>query len=366
MSPRSRAASSSVTYKPRPSRQFAKIFVKPEPSTPEPLSAARRRAMSGAARDERRDHESWYVGRLFVPTPEQQQCARRVKQLIRSVEFGLDGAHDGLYVLGQTGVGKSTTLVRAAAEYHRRRLVEVGLATDDHDPRWHAEGFVSDFVPVVFITWRSAGTGKAIIEQLASYLGYGATTASATTNQASSWAERHGIGLVIGDDSRNIADGGKAADEIHNLLKNLNTELGFLHAAWIYAGIPAKSGDGNLYANDQFDQRLESVWLKDFDFDMQVTGEETTANLAWAEYLEDWERALAPVLPDMEPGQLSSVLGRRLWQRTQGSVGGLSNLLKKATEAVLDETEPRTRLTLTKERIATTPMTRRFERTPPS
>jgi hypothetical protein len=347
-------------YKYKPSRSFAEWAANEAPTAPEPLSAASRRTLSDRAFAERLAIEKQYVGSLYVPTAGQRECAELVKEAIDEVEWAIPGAQNSLYVLGPPGAGKSTAVMHAAAEYHRDRLTMLEL-DGEPDPTWRADGFISDLVPVVFVTWRSAAQNKAIVSQIAQYLGYGTgnNTATATTDQMTTWAKRHGIGLVVGDDCRNIADSGKAAESIHNLLKNLNTELGALHTAWVYIGIPDKNGMGNLFANDQLDQRLKPYWLNDFDFDMDAA-EDTDANKEWATYLRDWERALAPLLPDMPVGHLYSQLGRRLWNRTQGSVGGLATLLKGATRATLKDRSSHTRLTLTRDRLSAVVLPERF------
>jgi hypothetical protein len=346
----------------RPSRVFAAEAVRPPAEAPPALTAGARRGLRGAERTARIEAELAYLHRLYVPSPTQQACADAILEHVEAARWALPGAFDSLYILGAPGTGKSSAVRDAALRYHRARLDGAGQ-TGNPDPRLQQAGYVSDMVPAIMMTVRAEAKNKAFVSQIVNFLGYeeANSTATALADRIPELAQRHGVGLVIADDVRNLADLGRDRDAVHNTIKNINTELGFLNVCSVYVGNPDDNGIGNLFTNAQLNQRLIPFPFHDMHFDMD-TSEPTLANMMWWEYLADWESALRPLLPDMEPHTLSSTLGRRLWKRSQGSVGGLSGLLKRASvDQLRSAWKKHQRLTLTKERIMETPMPMRFK-----
>lgn len=344
----------------KPSRIFASQAVHGRASAPEELTASQRRRLSPAALRERQKVESAYVHGLYVPTAQQRHCEDRVAAYLDMARYGLPGPKDSLYILGQPGTGKSTAVYQASLRFHRDRLVDEGLE-GQADPRWEDVGLVSDFVPAVFVTLRSDARNRAIVAQIIDFLGYRSTASAASmTDDMQVLATRHGIALVVTDDVANVADLGKDRDRIHNLIKNLNTEFGMVSVCSIYIGNPDASGGGNLFGNRQLYQRLTPLWMTDMNFDLRAASSD--ANVAWARYLLEWEAALRPVLPDLEGDDLAVRLGRRLWARTQGSVGGLASLLKLGTTDLLRGDTSGVRLTMTRDRVESTELPERFRR----
>lgn len=348
----------------RASRMFAAEAVKPSAAVVEPLTAKQRRGLSDSAWRERLDAELAYVYGLYVPSPTQRECEEVVMDHIDDSRWARPGARDSLYVLGVPGTGKTTAVRAAALRYHRQRLEEAGLGGSP-DPTWERDGYVCDLVPAIMMTVRAEARNKAFVSQIVDFLGYpvGNMTASTLADRIPALAARHAVGLLAADDVRNLADLGRDRDAIHNTIKNINTELGYLNVCSVYIGNPDESGSGNLFSNAQLAQRLIPLRFEDMNFDLRA-GEDTFDNIMWLDYLEDWERALAPVLPDMGEHDLASRLGRRLWYRSRGSVGGLSGLLKRAVADQLRDRRRGTQLTLTKDRIDKTAMPERFQRSP--
>lgn len=345
-----------------PFRHFAKLAVSPPPPVPERLTRLERRRLSDAALDERRRAEVDYLSALLVFTQRQRECMKQVLLQMDRMRAARPGAQESMYFIGPTGTGKSTAVLRAAIRHHNdvlARFGQEGIA----DPVLKVEGWTHDLIPVIWVNVRADAKGKSVSGHILSALmeddprGTGAELA----NRLPKILPLHETSLVVLDDTHNLGTGGAETDRILKTVKNLQSDLGMHRIAFVYIGNPDKdTGEYNLTLHDQLAQRLVPFVLDPFDFDLQA-GDDPPQNLAWAAYLTEWEDALMPLLPDLEPGEIASRLGRRLWNKTHGSPGGVIGVLQRHVQEVLYEDSPR-RLSIDRDGLLATPVTMKYLR----
>lgn len=344
-----------------PYRHFAALANERAVAPPEPLTARERTRLSGKAWTERLAHEVAYLGGLKILTDRQAECVTEVKQQLNLVRSSLPGSQDSVYVIGPTGTGKSSAVLTAAIDVHNEALAETGQE-GCAEPTVNEPGWSHAFIPVLFVNIRADAKHKTVSGQILSQLTLGEPSGTANTfaNQLQKILPRHATRLIVLDDTHNLGTDGADAGRILQTVKNLNTDLGFYRISFVYLGNPhPDSGELNLAAHPQLAQRLLPFEVNHFDFDMHAI-DDPPQNLAWAEYLQRWEQALMFVLPDLNHGEIASLLGRRLWNKTHGSPGALINVLKRHTQDVLSQRSGR--LTINRDGLLATPVPMKYQR----
>lgn len=344
-----------------PYRNFARLAQRQPPPAPEPLTRRERQALTPAALAERRDAEINYVSGLLVLTDRQQECMREVHRQVRLMPAANPGAQESLYVIGPTGTGKSTAVLRAAIEVHNQVLKDFGQE-GLVDPVVDDPGWQHALIPVIWVNVRADAGGKSVNGHILSALMQQEPSGVAweLANRITKILPWHRTRLIVLDDTHNLGTGGAETERILQTVKNLQTDLGMQNTCFIYIGNPDRTGEYNLTLHEQLRQRLVPFNVEPFDFDLHAS-DDPAPNLAWAAYLYEWETALMPVLPDLRHGDIASRLGRRLWNRTHGSPGALIGLLKRHVQRVLEE-EHANKLTVVRDDLLNEPVPMKYLR----
>ena len=329
-----------------PYRDFATEAARPPAPAPEPLTSEKRGKLAGGDLRARRRREVEYLSGVYVPTDTQRECETTIRDLVDETAACIPGAHTSPYFLGVPSTGKSTAVARAAHRVYRESVEDALGPGHRGEPRIKTSEGNAGYIPVVTVLVRPDAMHKSVVSQVVHYCGYGTEgSAGDLTSRVTQLARRHGFRLVIFDDVHNLATDRRDAVNLYNMIKNLNTELGGCGARFVYIGTPGGAGLGNLHANEQLASRLITHEVTDMVVDTNLDRSQEIA--AWQRHLAEWEEALHPVLPEMKPETLVCHHGRLLWELTQGSIGQLSHLLRKATLAALAENS----LTLTNGRL---------------
>ncbi|CAN7267525.1 TniB family NTP-binding protein [Knoellia sp. LjRoot47] len=293
-----------------------------------------------------------------MPTPQQTQCEQLVRRTQGRAAHNLEGAQVALYVLGRPFLGKSTAVDRAALAIHREAIADSDMWVQGQPRLQHAAGHDAH-MPVVRVLVRPDAQRRAVVTHIVNFCGYGTQgSANELTDKVAEFVAKHGVRLVVLDDVHNLATDRRDAHKIYNTIKDLNTELGDQHVAFVYVGNPDAAGFGNLLEHEQLSSRLITLPMSPLGLDQNNLRSDET--LAWQEYLTAWETALRPVLPDLNAGRLSADLGRALWAHTMGYAGGVALLLKDMAVEALEDPSPRRQLTVTMEALKAAHMPDKF------
>ncbi|QSR28766.1 hypothetical protein CFH99_24395 [Nocardioides aromaticivorans] len=323
------------------------------------MTARERRSLSLDGLRDRRGAEMAYLSALKILTKTQEDLKRAVAGQMALMQTAVPGAQESLYVLGPSGTGKSTAVLEAAFRVYRDSLEKHGQVGVT-DPVLEVPGWSHDLIPVIWANIRSDASGKAAVGQIRSFLldGEPRGTAWQITNELPKVLPRHGVSLVVLDDVHNLGTRGKNAEEVLMTLKNLQTDLGLLRIAFVYLGnADSKTGEYNLSLHDQLSQRLIPYQVDHFDLDQR--DDSAPQNVAWVDYLLQWEEALVHLLPDLQRGDLAAKAGFKLWTMTKGSPGALIGILKRYTRDLLLDEPPRS-LGVDRSRLLATPATFKY------
>ncbi|WKK26927.1 TniB family NTP-binding protein [Streptomyces olivoreticuli] len=248
------------------------------------------------------------------------------------------GARRGIVVDGPPTVGKSTLVKMFAADFERRLLRKYPERFDDG---YEKDGMVIDYTPVVYINVPAGATPKDMSVLLADYLGLpyraGATKTEITKNVLAVM-RTVGVELVIIDDVHFLDVSQREGKIVNDHLKYLANHTA---ATFIYTGVDLKrsglflEGQGASTRATQTSARNTLHQMTKFTISTKQGKQE------WAGAIMALESVLA--LYQHKQGQLTR-LSRYLFDRTGGSICGLSDLLREgAIEAVMSGEEAITR-----------------------
>lgn len=272
--------------------------------------------------------------RRFDPleTPDVREThAQLGLQLWENLDAGF-GAKPGGAVDGDATLGKTTIVAELGKRFERRLLREHPVVDPD---------MVHLAIPVVYITLPARATPKTLnlaIARFCNLLTPESSRRVSTDDLNASIAqavEEHGTLVMIVDDLHYLRLRSKnkfqeeAALAANDHLKHL---ANILDVTFVYAGIHLENSglfdEGALLSGDQAQTggRFLHCRVRRFEAGSQ----------AWRSMLEALERKL--LLERLEPGTLPA-LGDYLYQRSQGGIGDVVNLVRKAANLAVGHGE---------------------------
>lgn len=300
-------------------------FVCDEPTTrPERLGRGAHRRLSGQERsiyDERRlrhAHGFGPIKSLYADTH------RNLSRLVRLNELRGPGARHGAALDGDPGNGKSTIASQFGRLYERRCRERY---REELTPEGH------EYLPVLYVNLDAYPSLKGLNEAILGF--YGPVPKRAPARQLTQLvldcARLCGTTLIIVDDIHLLELRREADRDANNHLKRLANDLA---ATFIYAGVGLEhSGfmhEGRLGADAQLAQisrRFKRIGVGPLGCSKAADRE------LWLGILQVFEAEL--VLLGSRPGDLTS-RADYLWQRSQGVIGSLTQLLTEAAAEAID------------------------------
>ena len=246
---------------------------------------------------------------LLVNTAELASAKKAVRQLLTYNSSRTSGCN-GLMVSGDSTLGK-TTLTTTMMRY-------VFTQYSKQYPDFANYGRI----PVVSVEVPAGCTGKLLMKAFAEF--FGLTVARADTMDT---IQQRVVGalnsartqLVVVDELHNLNAGNRGNGEAVDVLKILHNRV---PATFIYAGIDLTHGSLLSGARgQQLSGRFQLLELTRFNLSDQTRAKE------WRSIIKDFETKLP--LADHEPGSLVAH-STRLFERTQGSIGSLGQLITGA------------------------------------
>ena len=307
---------------PRTTREGLQAFLTRQRPQVIPLTRAAYEKLSAAEKaDYNRTRLVSLSAGLLVRTP---QVSAAEKEIVKLMNGNVDdySPSTGLIISGDATLGKSTI-----AELLMRRVF---MDYRRQNPRYLEHGRV----PVVYIVVPTGCTPKLLMVAFARFFGL----TVGTTENADSIKHRviHMLRaahtqLVVIDEVHNLQNTNRGNGESINVLKQLHDDV---PATYVYAGV--KLAETALLAGtagEQLTGRFIRTELTRYNLS------DTEQKQTWAGIVKSFESALP--LFEHTPGSLAPLNGY-LRERTNGSIGSLWRLLKRAATMLVDSDGPET------------------------
>jgi hypothetical protein len=305
-----------------------------DPVEPEPLTQRQWKRLSDRELAARIDEIDRWLARFFVHTCELDRCDGWLTKLVCDNANAPPGAKEIAALDGVNLAGKSTFLMRWARERYLRWIEDSETDDSGRPVRFPAPGTVADVCPVIWTNLQSPrketsskqkSLDSGILKYFAlPYEGVGRDL----TYRAVDALRRHGAKVVIIDDIHFLETSpARDAQVVLDHIKHMNTQIGDLGGTLIVAG--AKLRDGEFATDPQIRGRLQTRTVRTYETnDLDDIRE-------WQVIVRDFEVALLPHLPAGKPGMLFETLLGELAYRTQGYIGDLRTLVRKAALAAV-------------------------------
>lgn len=287
------------------------------------------RAMSPAARRGVLRAQRLWMTSLQFDWPQQHRLHQMLTECVEDNEVLGHGAKEIFAVDAEYGVGKSTLVRQWAIRLYREAI---GEAIDSPQiPVWEPRpGVHAHHVPLVWVNLASAANIKEFNTAILEYLGYPVSGTIRSMNlRVADALDRHRIRLLIIDDAHLLNTRPMQGHDVLDHIKHINTELGERDGTMILVGAQL---DGHPILEDpQIGARLRYVPIGPMGID---TARERSQ---WQHFLYGIEQRILPYLPRAQPGLLAGQHAPRIWRRTQGYVGDVAELVRRAARAAAED-----------------------------
>jgi len=266
-------------------------------------------ALSEEARDAFNRQRMAYLrpDSLIVDTP---QTFRINKATARAILL-----NRGLLISGPAAIGKTTAAI------HAMRMAQNEYSRQF--PHWRQQGKI----PIVYVEAPPSATGRAVVKRFARFLGLPdrkKETLDSLQATVVSILRKAGTRLVVVDELHRLAKHSPGNGESVDVLRDLATALG---ATFIYAGVNIHVSD--LLLGERGQQISERFALQSLT---PFTGANTDDWADWDDIVRSFEEKIP--LMSHKVGDLASQ-SRYLFDRTQGRINGLSDLLTGAAKLLI-------------------------------
>lgn len=236
------------------------------------------------------------------------------------------GARRGTCVDGLGNLGKTTLITAFGKLYERdvRRRYPAGVTEND-----------DLIIPVVYVTVPAEATIKWLDLAILQFYGAPVSTADTKwhlTDKIRRYARRTATSLFLIDDIHYLDVRNRLGRAVSDHLKNLASTIA---ATFVYAGIGCEDS-GLLNEGHGESRRAFSQTRSRFSLHRMASFEISSAEGAaeWASLLKRIEGEI--VLLEAVPGMLCTKLARYCFERTNGVIGALSQLVREAANLAID------------------------------
>lgn len=241
-------------------------------------------------------------------------------------------ARKGVALSGFASLGKTTLVAEFARTFHIGSRRNPGNTSDGRH------------IPVVYVCIPPGCTPRELSRQLANFCGISTAKGDSRldlTAAAVTYLHKCGTRIVILDEIHNLNPDTTSGQDTSDHIKFLMDEI---KAMFFLVGIDLPNS--NLFTSNNSDQllgRCDFVQMESLRYD--AAHPETIT--AWKEIVAEMEESLDLYLHDPDKKVLSETLDQYLWERTGGSVGYLSDLIREAAiEAIINGSEKITKTLL--------------------
>lgn len=293
------------------------------PTRPQPLTLAEYSGLSNIAKDRYdRARSAFHSSLEIVQTPCLDEVELRLRMLMDINQYAQPSARIGLIVSGPTRMGKSTSIKVVLSDYER-------FLRERHPEKFTRRG--DEFIPVAFIQTPQTGVQVpgAMLRAIASYYGLpiaGRVTIPNLQEVVVAAMTRCGTQVLVIDDLHFLDLSEKSGRDANNLLKALANRVA---TTFVAVGVDIENthlfteGKGNDRAT-QTSGRFSLLQVKSMNPKVR------TDQLSWISLIHALEGQV--VLLAHPAGSLAQHW-QYLYDRTQGRLGALYNLIRLAAHA---------------------------------
>ncbi|WP_148275571.1 AAA family ATPase [Gordonia polyisoprenivorans] len=285
---------------------------------PQSLQRSEFDQLDSAARSAYDDQRlQWFSNGLIVKTPALRRLTLTGLSLMRMHDPGTVGER-GIVLTGPPHIGKTTALIRLAAE------IEAWMS------RRHPDFRDRGHVPVAYIEMEPKASPKSIASSILNFYGIPHNFKSATQHQLTDLAldalRRHHTGVLIIDELQMLKLDGKTGDDAINSLQTIMNDFG---AICVFAGVDLLAGLSSRPA-EQIMARCQVTQMRPF------LGSDDTSRGQWAALVNSLGTAMQ--LLDAEPDHLAP-FADILLTMSNGKIGDLRSILALAMAGAIDDRE---------------------------
>ena len=274
--------------------------------------------------------ESWLLW-IYMSTSELTDLAQWMTRVVETNAKKRPGAKDILVLTGSYAIGKST-FMKVWGQGRYITWTESASRDDRGRPVYYpAPDTEADICPVVWANLQSAANIMDLDTQILNFFGLPSSgyRKREITERMLEALERHRVRTVIIDDIHLLWTNWKGGPAVLDHIKHINTEIGEAGATLILVGADLENGD--LVTDPQIAGRLKMRKIVPYAIDTE------DQMRTWQSIVRDIERQVLPHLPAGKSGMLFTELVGELWNRTQGFIGDLMELVCQATLAATED-----------------------------
>ncbi|WP_431968533.1 ATP-binding protein [Nocardia sp. bgisy134] len=303
-------------------RSFVESPARPQPET---LSRKRLKALAeDDLIDYNRHRRAWHANLGPLKTPQLAELHEDLWDIIDSNAQDGDKAKGAVGIDAFPGLGKTTSVLAFAKEFHRREAVEAGQFTSSGHERW----------PVCRVGLTGSTGMKDFNRAMLKFYAHPGTergTAAQFADRALDWVLSCETKLLIVDDLHFLKMREKSGVEISNHFKYIANEFP-VTLLFIGVGLAARGlfSEGSSYSDSvlgQSGRRTTPLGMRPF------TVENNAARREWRQILLAIEQRL--VLADKYPGMLADDLSDYLFERSTGHIGSLMTVINRGCQRAI-------------------------------
>ncbi|UWM52346.1 TniB family NTP-binding protein [Streptomyces carpaticus] len=294
----------------------------PRRHRPESLTRKELKALEVRARaDHNRRRRKWHANLGPIKTPQLVELHEHLWDIVDSNEQDGDKAKGAVAVDAFPGLGKTTSVLAFARDFHRREIEEEGAFTGQGHER----------IPVCRVGL-SGNTGmKELNRSMLEFFGHPGRQKGTTAEfgrRVLDCVVSCEVRLLVLDDLHFLRWGEKSGIEVSNHLKWMANEfpvtLLLIGVNLVEKGLFSEGANGRDTVLAQTGRRTTRLGLRPFTIDTDEGRQE------WRQMLLSVEQRL--VLADLRPGMLADDLSDYLFARSTGHIGSLMTLVNRGCQ----------------------------------
>jgi hypothetical protein len=306
--------------------------IKETPTEPPRLTVTQWNTLTDRQRSDHVDRLSRWLANVFVTTIEADEIYQKMTKTVRVNAYSPPGAKRLRALSGTNCVGKSTMMMRWARERYLEWTADAEQDDYGHPIFRPASGCEADLYPIVWIDLRAAALIKDVVGEILDFFNLPSDGDTRHVSEAAIGAiRRHRTRVVVIDDVHLLKTNWKGGRDVLDYVKHFNTRLGKLGVSLVLIGANLEGSD--LATDPQIASRLRLDHLQPYPCEPN----DVDHMRRWQSIVRQLENRVLPHLPRGKPEMLFTKLAQELYDRSQGYIGDVTELITEATIEAIDD-----------------------------